>query len=222
MKKYLLFLILLAPLAQAQTTYLWDDFNDGDADGWVEMATGATYEVTDSLTYRMSYQGGSDEYALSYWGTLMPVPDYTMLTDFVGHGPTTHVGLDVRFDHATGYSYTVYADYGDDDFIISKYTPDYIELLVMPFDFVYDQPYTMKFYCSGDSLKAKVWETGTSEPDWMLLTADSDITAPGYVALECMRNPSGSFSCDFDNVLVAESIPSVFSQTTWGAIKTVF
>ncbi len=56
----------------------------------------------------------------------------------------------------------------------------------------------------------------------MLVTADSDVTGPGSVALECMRNPQGSFACDFDNVLVAEYIPSVFSQTTWGAIKTVF
>lgn len=222
MKKYLLFLVLLVPLAQAQTTYLWDDFNDGDADGWIEMATGATYEVTDSLTYRMSYQGGSDEFALSYWGTLMPAPDYTMLVDFVGHGPTTHVGFDARYDPGPMTCYTVYANYGTDDFYIGKYTPGFILLTIMTYDFEYDVAYSVKFYLSANTLRAKVWETGTSEPDWMLTTTDSDISDAGYIGLECFRNPQGSFSCDFDNVLVADSIPSVFNQTTWGAIKTVF
>jgi hypothetical protein len=213
-------LALFASLVQAQT-YLFDDFSDGNADGWVEDSTGATYEVTDSLTYRFSYSGGQDIFAHSYWGTVMPAADYTIIVNFVGHGPTTHIGFNGRLDPGQMTAYVAYADYGSDDLVICKYDPAYVELATATFNFAYDTGYCLKFDLSGTTLSAKVWEMGGTEPtSWMVQTTDGDFTDPGYVALEAFRAPSGSFRADFYDVFAGDI--SALDQSTWGAIKATF
>jgi hypothetical protein len=220
---YIVVAVLIASLARAQTTYLWDGWNDGDADGWVEASGNVTYEVTDSLTYRFSYSGSGDEEGISYWGMMMPDPDYTVLSEFTGHDNTSHIGFDARFDAvSTKWSYTVYVNYLTDQFFIAKYTPGFEVLVTMYYDFVYGQHYCMKFGVYGTSLMAKVWEYGESEPGWLIQTTDVDINDPYYVGLECFTNPSGSFAGDFYYIMVADSIPDVLEQTTWGDIKASF
>jgi hypothetical protein len=215
------FLVLVSMVA-AQTVYLWDDWGDGDANGWVELATAASYEVTDSLTYRFSYDGSGDEFGLSYWGMAMPDPDYMILGEFVAHTPTTHVGFYARYDPTSELSYSAYADYNSDDLSICKRTPDFSVVSHVSYDFMYLQRYCLKFAVYGTSLMAKVWQYGESEPDWMIQTTDGDITAAQHVGLEVMNIPNGSFAGDFYYVMVADSIPNALDQNTWGQIKTVF
>ena len=222
MRLWIALLLVLVPVSAAQMIYLWDDWSDGNANGWVEAPGAVTYEVTDSLTYRFSYTGSGDEEGVSYWGEMMPDPDYTILSEFVAHPYVTHVGFDARLDSLTKWSYTAYADYLNNSLRIAKYNPGYQVLASTSYDFEYDVRYCIKFGVYGTSLMAKVWEYGSSEPGWLIQTTDSDINDPYFVGLECFRNPSGSFAGDFYYIMVADTIPNVLEQGTWGAIKTVF
>jgi len=206
-------------LALAQ--YLYDDWSDGNADGWVEMDSLVTYEVTDSLTYRFSYQGGQEANGLSYWGTEMPNADYQILTHFMGHGPTDYVGAEARFDPTVKTGYVAYASYEDDEFVIAKYTPGYVVLAYMSFSLEYDVAYSMKLNLNGTELKAKIWLMDETEPSgWMLETTDSQFTDPLYVLLEAFRTPQGTFDAEFYSILVEDV--SALEQSTWGAIKYSF
>lgn len=222
--RYLILLAALLSLGFAETTYIWEDFDDGDADGWTEWPDygAATYEVTDSFTYHMYYAGSDSEWALAYWDSEMPSADYTMLMDFVAHGATTHVGLCGRFDIQNVTGYIAYAHYGIDRLVVGKYIPGWVTLKTYNFDFSHEQQYQMKFQIEASTLRAKVWEMGSTEPDWQIDVTDSDLTAPGYVELECGSNPSGPFSAEFDNILVSDTIPFALNQTTWGGIKATF
>jgi len=222
--RYLILLLVAFPLLFAQTNYLWEGFNDGNADGWVEFPDDslASYEVTANQMYHMFYTGSAETWALAYWNSLMPSADYTMLVDFTAHGVTTHMGLCGRFDVQVGSGYVAYAHYGLDRLVVGKYTPGWTTLGTQNFNFVYDQYYQMKFRISSDSLFAKVWELNGTEPGWQIIVTDSELAGPGYVVLECGHHPSGSFSGEFDNVLVADSIPDAMNQTTWAGIKSSF
>lgn len=224
MKHLWVVLLVSACTILAQATYLWEDFNDGDADGWVEWPDYlvASYEVTDSLTYHMHYIGSDSEWALAYWDVQMPSSDYTMLMDFVAYSPTSHVGIDGRLD-LEGPAYVAYAHYYSDILVIGKYNNGWTTLDAYSFNFAWGTHYRMKFRVESNVLYAKAWEMGSAEPvNWQVAATDNDLAGPGYIGLECGHNPSGSFSAEFDNILVAEYIPTALQQTTWGMIKAAF
>lgn len=220
--RYLILLLVAFPLLFAQTTYLWEDFNDGNADGWIETSDDslASFEVTANLMYHMYYTGSDEVWAIAYWNSEMPSADYTILADFTAHGATTHIGLSGRYDAQEGSGYVAYAHYSLDLLAVGKYTPAWTTLGTLNYNFTSDQYYQMKFRIASDSLFAKVWELNGTEPGWQIIVTDSDLAGPGHVALECGQHPSGPFSGEFDNILVADSIAEAMNPATWAGIKS--
>jgi hypothetical protein len=44
--------------------------------------------------------------------------------------------------------------------------------------------YQLKFQLSGTTLRGKVWQDGTGEPDWQLTASDGNIAAPGEFGIQ--------------------------------------
>jgi hypothetical protein len=57
----------------------------------------------------------------------------------------------------------------------------FLDPLTTPADFLINTWYWLQFRVIGDSLKGRVWEFGTTPPNWQVETTDSTWTAAGWV-----------------------------------------
>ena len=230
--KTLAFLMVLVPMVFAQDVLFEDDFDDGNANGWFEMVTGATYEVNGAFRYELSYSGIDSIYALTYRGDLggsMSDSNYSVLVETITHEPTGKTGLNIRFDPVTFSGYALYLNYATGNYYILRYDSftSYVMLgSYLPYQggFVYDTAYWIRFECLNDHLRAKIWTGPVSpEPDyWMIVRVDDTYQNNGCLDLESLRDPSGTyFDTEFDNIVVT-SFPVSLESSTWGAIKNSF
>lgn len=229
--KILIILMALAPLAFAQDVLFEDNFDDGNADGWFEMATGATYEVNSDYRYELSYAGPDSDIAFSHRGDLgetMSEENYSVLMEIIGHYPTTITAISVRYMQGTGSAYTLYINYQYDTFYIYKYYTFISGSIIgssvsFSSGFNYLTPYWVRFECVGSYLRAKIW-TGPVSPEpteWMIVRVDGTFWNTGCMAIESANLYGGDNCMEFDNVVVT-SFPVSLESSTWGAIKNSF
>jgi len=222
--------MVLAPLGLAQYVLFEDDFNDGNADGWFEYASGASYEVNDSLRYEISYLAGLDTFGFSYRGDngmTMSEENYSVLVESIGHSPTTHWGVTLRYVEATGTAYALYVGQYWDTYYIGRYD-SFLSFTVLgtvepyPGGFNHLTPYWIRFECDGDILRGKIWEgLASAEPvDWMIVRVDDTYQNNGCVGLDACNEITDNLCTEFDNVVVTGSVS--LDNTTWGAIKSAF
>lgn len=207
-----------------------DDFDDGDADGWIEFIPEATYEVNELFRYEMSFEGSENIDAVSANSDIpgqMSVPDYSVLVDVLAHDPCDEIAACVRLviggTSSTSYLAMLRFDIGEVS--IKRYdgTGFWVDLAQTSFFLDYEQLYWLRFECVGDSLLAKVWQGASGdEPDeWLLTVSDGTYAEPGYFALLAAAWGGGSYDGEFDNVCVSTPTLSLIS-TTWSAIKAYF
>jgi len=230
--KILVALMVLAPLGLAQTVLFEDDFSDGNADGWTEMVTGATYLVNSALRYEMSYYGSDSTYAFTCngdGGTTMSDSNYSVLFQVIAYSPTKHIGINIRYMESTGSSYALYLNFHSNYYIIIRYdsflsSTELGSSVYYSEGFDYQTPYWVRFECYGDILRAKIWEgSSTPEPEnWMIVRIDDNYVNNGCIALECLNYTSMDYLVEFDNVVVTTVVPGTLENTTWGAIKSAF
>ena len=222
-------LALIVSIPIAQTILFEDDFNDGNADGWYEYSTPATYQVNDSLRYEMSYFGSANVYAFSVRGDngmTMSVEDYSVRLEMITHWPTPLAGTEVRLDADNTTSYTFYLNFTEGNCYIGRYDgPSNWTMLSPPYVFTsglrYSVPYWIRFECEGNALRAKVWQgtTGDEPAAWLISRWDYTYLNNGCMGLAtCGHPPEFDFQVEYDNVMVT-SIPNALQQTTWGSIK---
>ncbi|MEW2631780.1 hypothetical protein AB0903_09005 [Streptomyces sp. NPDC048389] len=74
--------------------------------------------------------------------------------------------------------------------------------------------YTLRVAMTGSTLTAKVWQRGSTEPDWQLSTTDTDLTAAGSVGARSFLGPSTTnplpVTLQVDNLLAG---PRLFTAT---------
>lgn len=225
MKSALFVVAFTAALISAETVYFTDDFNDGNADGWTELPTGAQYEVNQDNRYQFTAGAGVDQ-AVSYNSdepSGMSVSDYSVLSEVCAHSPTHGVSLNVRCNSASDEGYALYIRiYQDQAAIYRLSSAGNVQLVQASIDLEYDQFYWARFTCVGDSLHGKIWQGELSaEPDsWLLTTTDSFYSNPGYFALLAANIGSQTgIDGEFDNVTVSEPVPLFFRASTWAMIK---
>ena len=224
--------LIVISAASFSTVLVSDDFNDGNADGWFEMPTGASYTVEDGR-YCFTHTAPDTVFADS-WITDIPggmsVSDYSCrvnmkpdegeLFGIIGRG---------SIDLVQGYALFIMVDGADSYLGIIKVEGigQGQELGVMPISFSYGQEYWLRLEMNGNLIGGKYW-TGTAgdEPDiWNLTATDDSYQDPGIFALVGSdTNTGGSASMDvsFDDVEITDETTLDLNSSSWGAVKSFF
>lgn len=225
--KLTLTLLLLSFMPLFGDILFEDDFQDGNADGWIELVPEATYSVNEFFRYEMSFEGTENIDAVSANSDVpekMSVPDYSVLVEVLAHNPCDEMCICVRVQTSgsTGTGYVAMLRFDIGEISIKRFEGlGWINLSQLDISLSFEQPYWLRFECVGDSLRTKVWlGTPESEPDeWLLAVADSTFSEPGYFALLAAAWGGGSYNGEFDCVCV--TTPSLsLNNRTWGGIKT--
>jgi len=206
-----------------------DDFEDGVADGWTELPTGASYYVSEGW-YVLEFAAADEVTAGTYSGDTgsgMSVADYSILLEVTPRAGTGGPWARLGTGSMTGY--TLLLDPESDLVAILKCNAagDPEVLSATTEDLHYNQPYWVRFEVCGDLLGGKVW-TGPSslEPStWLLMANDVAYADAGWVCLFSHdSDPGGEASLDFmfDNVEVSDDLTLELSAGTWASIKAAF
>ena len=228
MRKTIVFVFVFSIIAVSDIL-IYDDFEDGIADGWLEIPTGAAYEI-EGGRYHFSHTAPDTVMAASLTGDLfglMTVPSYSIRTQVeIESGDIT--GITARFDifNNNGYAVTLLTEVGG-ILVISRM--DQGELQILSFTFtsiVPDQEYWVRFELNGSDLGAKIWTGSTSaEPDtWLLTVVDATYSNPGSVGLLSIDENTGgtaSLSAWFDEFTVEDDLTLSLNPNTWAAIKSM-
>jgi len=228
MRAALTVLTILTMLCYADILFE-DDFDDGNADGWIELVAGPVYEVNGLLRYEMSFSSPENVDAVAANSDIpgqMSVPDYSILVEILAHDPCDEIAACTRVTvggpASTGYLAMLRFDIGEVS--IKRFDGSgWINLAQTSFSLDFEELYWLRFECVGDSLLAKVWQgTSGDEPaEWLLTISDGTYAEPGYFALLAAAWGGGSYDGEFDNVCVSTPTLSLIS-TTWSAIKAYF
>ena len=229
MKTLAIVLLALSTVLFSQDVLFEDDFNDGDAVGWIITQPQGNYIVNEYLRYDISYDGTSQVSPFLARGdsacVFMTVQDYSALAECIPHQPSITVGVAVRFSLGDyGYICWIWPD--DDDVDIWRHDGvgswTIIKTANYPID--WDEPYWVRFECEGSTLRAKVWQDPDPEPvDWLLKVSDNTYINNGCIGLVATNwNGIGPAWGEFDNVVVTTIEPGALDQSTWGLIKAAF
>ena len=222
--------LALAVLASASfsTVLLSDDFDDGVADGWIEIPTGAIYSV-EAGRYCFYHSGSDTLVAVS--GTAdqfggMSTPDYSCRANFVRITGGL-LGIVVRGDpyQGTGYG-LLHWDFLSLLLLVrwegySGWTVlDYGSQSVTP-----GQEYWMRLEVAGNIIGGKIWtgSVGDEPPSWDLTAVDDSYPDPGYFALFGL-DATGTDPLDisFDDVEITDDVTVSLESTTWAGVKRAF
>lgn len=223
----LTFIVLIAFVSlNAETILFEDDFNDGNADGWMELVTGAQYMVQDSM-YHFTAGAGVD-HAASFNSddpAGMTVMDYSVYAEFTLHSPThgALVYLRTDFDDETGY-FLYLRTYQDQIRICRHDEVGWVDLEEVPFAFENDQFYWVRFCCEQDDLMGKVWQgtMGDEPASWNITASDSVYSDPCFFGLGGVNiSAQTGIDVEFDNVMVTDD-PVLLEPYTWASIKSAY
>ena len=228
MKNLTIVLLVLSTVLFSQTILFEDDFNDGDAIGWMIVQPEGYYYVNDSLRYDISYDGSNQVSPAVARGDsaslFMTVQDYSVLVECIPHQPSIALGIGLRFSLGDfAYVCWIWPDFDDIDIWRHDGVGSYLVLGSVPYSFDWDESYWVRFECEGGTLRAKAWEDPDPEPsEWALTVFDYTYINNGCVGLTASAGSSGGPAWgEFDNVVVT-TITSALDQTTWSQIKAAF
>ena len=235
MKVLFTFVLLVAFSSVAADPLFNDDFDDGNADGWVEICdpAGALFGV-ESGWYCFSHSTTSGGWAASINGDdelttphQVTVPDYMVRCQVMALAPTDYAGVFLRAQPPlmNEQSYILWLDYYSDLVHIFRHDAPgvYFILAQESFTLAYGDVYWIRFDCLGGVLSGKVWQgTLGDEPAGYLLQAnDLNYTEPGCMGLVGSTQYSPyEIDVAFDNVYLDSWVG--LDAKTWGGIKTVF
>jgi hypothetical protein len=217
-------LLLISTIALADILFE-DDFNDSNADGWLEIEPDATYEANADLRYEFSFDGPENVDAVSanYDGPgYMTVPDYSVRAEAIAHDPCDEIAIILRGSvDTTGYFDMLRFDIGEASIRRFSAGPGWIVIASTSLNLVFEQPYWIRFECLGNILYMKAWQgTIEDEPDeWLLSVEDETHSDPGFFAIMAAAWGGGSYDGEFDNICVTTPTQD-FDHLTWGFIKT--
>jgi len=222
--------LLLTGLMVNADVLFEDDFNDGNADGWLQWTSGygvnAQYNVIEEQ-YVLSNSGSGWLPAAAHngdQGGMMSVADYSILAQIT---PVNcfRAGILARgyVPSFTGYLLVIIPS--TNTFGISRLTssgPQSIASITMPL--YHNQTYWVRFQVEGSYLSGKIWQgTADDEPaDWQVSCSNSQYSAPGRMGTFCCNfgtDDKALLEVGFDNISVS-SILTNLDSSTWGSIKS--
>ena len=200
-----------------------DDFNDGNADGWVTVGP-STYAV---LNQRYNFSGGGAvNDATSYrgdTGDFMSTPDYSIKTD-VEIDVGIFGGLMVRYSENGLYNLMLVLSVPHQALRLYRWHWSSIELLdSCAFPVQTGTTYVVRMQCREDTFAGRAWLSTESEPAEWFVSATDTVSRSGSAALftaGISKDPTDvSLSCFFDNVVVESPEPWVLTPMTWAGVK---
>ncbi len=228
----LLLVIAAAAAAPASCEVLLsDDFEDGNADGWVELpSSGVSYSVEDGM-YRFSGTWTDEILAASLNGDeagSMSTPDYSTTARLVC--TDGDFGLIARFSPFTFTGYVVYFSVDFNIVVIARIegpSSDPVPIGMMYYDIQPGTEYRVRFEASGPMLGAKIWigDPGDEPTNWLVSVSDSSYSQAGAMGLCALAtNTGGAASIDtsFDDVVVVSDVTLGLEAETWGGAKASF
>jgi len=191
--------LLLTGLMVNADVLFEDDFNDGNADGWLQWTSGygvnAQYNVIEEQ-YVLSNSGSGWLPAAAHngdQGGMMSVADYSILAQIT---PVNcfRAGILARgyVPSFTGYLLVIIPS--TNTFGISRLTssgPQSIASITMPL--YHNQTYWVRFQVEGSYLSGKIWQgTADDEPaDWQVSCSNSQY----YLILNILITQANDLSC---------------------------
>lgn len=204
-----------------------DDFNDGNADGWLELPTGASYTVN-AGRYCFSQVALDSAYAISMNSDLfgsMSVSDYTCRTNVILNEGSM-IGIVGRFNLILTQGYGIFIEISDPLSYLILVRIDGIgygeTLAILQCDFSYGKEYWLRLEMNGHLIGGKCW-TGTlgDEPDiWNFTATDSLYQEPGVFAL--FGYDSGDVAImdvSFDDVEITDETILDLNSSSWAFLK---
>ncbi|MCD4775977.1 MAG: hypothetical protein K8S15_07985 [Candidatus Aegiribacteria sp.] len=231
MKTAILSLIVISA-ASFSTVLVSDDFNDGNADGWFEFPTGASYTV-EAGRYCFTHTAPDTVWADSWISDIvggMSVSDYSCRVNLMANeGEMFGIVGRGNFTMVQGYGLLIIIDETDKYLVIIK-----IEgiaqgqlLGVMPVSFSYGQEYWLRLEMNGNLIGGKYWtgNAGDEPVVWNLTVTDNSYQDPGVFALFGYdSNTGGSASMDvsFDDVEITDETTLDLKSSSWAFVKSLF
>lgn len=223
----LVLIVLPIAMAAASAELLFsDDFDDGNADGWLEFFTGAEYTVENGW-YRMTHSDPDEASAVSTNGDQagsMSVADYSMRVQLSAEAGQVLIAVRYNVAQYTCYFFAVNPE--DDYIAIARSdglgTP--VTLSANAYDLTYGEEYWARLEVCGNLLGAKIWQgTVSDEPgNWTLMANDDTYSGPGSIGLgghDDDQGGSADLDVKYDNVEVFDDVSLDFDQSTWGSVK---
>ncbi|MCD4848821.1 MAG: hypothetical protein K8R76_11610 [Candidatus Aegiribacteria sp.] len=228
--KILIISLTVITAAAFSDVLISDDFNDGNADGWLELPTGASYTVIEGR-YCFSQTAPDSVYAISMNSDLfgsMSVSDYTCRTNVILNEGTM-IGIVGRFDVILTQGYGIFIEISDTLSYLILVRIDgigYGETLALePCHLSYGQEYWLRLEMNGHFIGGKCW-TGTSgdEPDiWNFTAIDSSYQEPGVFALFGYDSgDNATMDVSFDDVEITDETTLDLQSSSWAFLKAFF
>ncbi|MBD3277523.1 MAG: hypothetical protein GF388_04410 [Candidatus Aegiribacteria sp.] len=228
--KYVVLFLMITAAAAFSTVLFSDNFDDGNADGWLEIPSGADYNVV-SGRYTFFHSGPDSVFAASGNSDLagsMSVADYSCRANLIStQGDIS--GLVIRTNPYLETGYGFFLNFESNVIMLMRGEGlgqgTMLSYQVLPL--AQDQEYWMRFEINGDLMGAKIW-TGAAgdEPSvWNLTATDSSYPDPGIIGLFSWDDNSGGTAItevSFDDVEVTDEITLVMENATWADIKTLY
>ena len=226
-------LVFLTGISAADTLFE-DDFEDGNADGWVEFSSvpdSAVYYVDQGWYHFLNYPADASTCALC--GDVpdpdtphMSIADYSFYCRAMSYTGTTHLGFAVRMQapFLNQQAYVLWLRYSENDFVIWRQDGSVSTSLgQVGFPLAYGETYWIRFEAVSDYFRAKVWQGDLAdEPaEWQLSVSDATYSEPGSIGMVCHSYESTEKHAAFDHVLVT-GVPYSFNPCTWAGIKNSF
>lgn len=231
MKTSIVSLIVISA-ASFSTVLVDDDFNDGNADGWFEIPTGASYTV-DAGRYCFTHTAPDTVWADSWISDLvggMSISDYSCRVNFIANEGDMF-GITGRGNIALIQGYGL--------FVIIDGTVNYLGIVkiegvgqgqllaVKTVSFSYGQEYWLRFEMNGNLIGGKYWtgNAGDEPVVWDLTVTDNSYQDPGVFALfgyDCNTGSSASMDVSFDDVEITDETTLDLQNSSWASIKSLF
>lgn len=218
--------------ASFSTVLVSDDFNDGNADGWTELPSGASYTV-ESGRYYFAHTAPDTAWAASVNSDLpgtMSVSDYSCRVNTIILDGNL-VGIAGRVNVTLTQGYGLFIDFsGTDNYLILVKIEGIGQGEVLAWiagSFSYEQEYWLRLEISGNQIGGKCW-TGNveDEPDtWDLIATDYSYQDPGIFTLFGFDSNSGSsasMDVSFDDVEITDETTLSLQGSSWAFIKAMY
>lgn len=225
MKLIIPFLLLLICSTCFADLLFSDDFNDGNADGWVTSGA-AGFEVIENQYY-IYFQGerGNGKTLNGDASGSMSTPDYSILCSILIQCGT-EAGVIARYTGSDDWYYRMILRPNSSRIVLQRRKDSGVslELQSVPYSLEHGISYRIRLEVSGDSIRGRIWQGSLEdEPEfWNLEDTDQYQSNPGSFGLFAagVGKEKIPWSSSFDDVVVTTPFPEKLTQVTWASIKS--
>jgi hypothetical protein len=203
------------PQNPANVYAIYDDFQDGDANGWTP-AKGTWAVFNDAGNYVYRYTDGGANWALTYASLPASDIDYLAKIRATDSPLTNWIGLSFRIQDQNNFL-TFYQSRDADQFKFARVVNDVHTVpLNPPFTMSANAWYWLRLQALGSQVRARIWADGDPEPvSWTIDTTETMFQSSSNIGLTLYNHTTNA---DWDDVQVrrlAAVEPTVTLSPWW-------